>query len=749
MTTKGPERTLSDHKVFRWIDRPISNKEEDILGRAKFAHDLAKAIGDWKNKDSLILALNGNWGTGKTSIKNMVVEVLTAQTAKPSVLEFNPWQVSGFDQLAESFFDEIGIVLGINDKKLQQTWNAYRARFFLTKSILELLSDGLKWLLAGSAAIIFVSAQWQTYPAVKIGSNILAGTLLLAGIIEGFTSKVSEYLTMRNKKPLSDAKSSLNNKLLQANKPLLIVVDDIDRLPESQIPLLFQLIKANADFPNIVYLLLFQKDIIATALNKQYSQGSEFLKKIIQIEFTVPNPDTAQVHASLFKGLDSLINQGAVEKSFSQKRWISVFASGLKPYFSNLRDVKRYLSSLAFTVESFKNGDSFEVNIVDLIALETLRLFEPEVFSFLPQIKDALLSTGFTRDKEISKRNIEALFAKAINKEAVKETIKELFPRAVIEEWGTSYADEEWTRSARICCTNFFDRYFRTAISSSEVSMKDITDFLSTIDDIQLTIGKLKDIQARGLIELFFEHLDSYKTTIPLEKIEPFITALFDYADDLPETRAFLGIGSSTYAWRIVYWCLMQVKDVAQREAILKNTLNATKGLTLPVTTIALEDSRQSKGEPQEKRVISEASFQAFTQLGLLVIRKHQANLIRIPGLAGILYRWQEWTKNDEVTNWLKEQIANRESFFELLKALVHTTLSQSSGDYMTRKKLTIPYKYLVDFKIESEMKQALDQYSTPNLSPERLKLLEMLKISFSRKDKNSFFSDEDDPAEL
>lgn len=746
--TKESE-TLSVHKVFKWIDRPISDKSEDILGRAKFADDLAKAIGDWKNKDSLILALNGNWGTGKTSIKNMVVEALAVQANKPSVLEFNPWQVSGFDQLAESFFDEIGIVLGINDKKLLQTWNAYRARFFLTKSILELFSSGLKWLLTGSAAILFLSAHSQAHPAIKIGTNIFAGALFLTGLFEWFTARVSEYLAMRNKKSLSDVKDSLAEKLLKANKPVLIVVDDIDRLPESQIPLLFQLIKANADFPNIVYLLLFQKDIIATALSKQYSQGSEFLKKIVQIEFAVPNPDTAQVHATLFNGLDSLINQGAVEKSFSQKRWGAIFASGLKPYFSNLRDVKRYLSSLAFTVESFKNENSFEVNIVDLIALETLRLFEPEVFSFLPQVKDTLLATGLGRNKEISKRNIETLLTKAINKEAVRDTLKELFPRAEFEEWGTSSADEEWTRTARICCPNFFDRYFRTTISPSEVTMKEITDFLSTIDDTQLTIGKLKDIQARGRIELFFEHLDSYKTTIPFEKIEPFITALFDYADDLPETHAFFGVGSSTYAWRIVYWCLMQVKDVTQRETILKNALNTTKGLTLPVTTIALEDSRHSKGEPQEKRVISEASFQEFTQLGLSLINKHRKDLLKISGLAGILYRWQEWAKNDEVTTWLKDQLANRDNFFALLKALVHTTLSQSSGDYMTRKKLTIPYKYLVDFKVESEMSQALKRYSTPNPSPEHLGLLEMLKTSFARKDKASFFSDDSDPAEL
>lgn len=739
----------SDHNVFKWIDRPISTSKEDILGRSKFAKDLAKAIVDWKNKDSLILALNGNWGTGKTSIKNMVVEVLTVQTTKPSVLEFNPWQVSGFDQLAESFFDEIGIVLGINDKRLLQIWNAYRARFFLTKSILELFSGGLKWLLTGSAAILFLSAHSQAFPAIKIGTNIFATLLFLAGLFEWFTAKVSEYLAMRNKKSLSDVKDSLAEKLLQASKPVLIVVDDIDRMPENQIPLLFQLIKANADFPNIVYLLLFQKDIIATALNKQYSQGSEFLKKIVQIEFAVPNPDTAQVHATLFNGLDSLVTQGAVEKSFNHKRWSAIFASGLKPYFSNLRDVKRYLSSLAFTVESFKNGDSFEVNIVDLIALETLRLFEPDVFAFLPQIKDTLLATGFAREKEISKRNIETLFTKAINKEAVRETLKELFPRAELGEWGTSSADEEWTRTARICCPNFFDRYFRTTISPTEVTQKEIDDFLATINDIQLTIGKLKDIQARGRIELFFEHLDSYKTTIPFEKIEPFITALFDYADALPETRAFFGIGGSTYAWRIVYWCLLQVKDVAQRETILKTALNATKGITLPITTIALEDSRQSKGDPQEKRIISEANFQAFTQLGLTIIRKHQEDLLKIPGLAGILYRWQEWTKNDEVTNWLKQQITKETSFFELLKALVHTTLSQSSGDYMTRKKLTIPYKYLVDFKIESEMSQALEQYHTSNQPSERLKLLNMLKTSFARKDKASFFSDDDDPAEL
>ena len=55
-------------------DRPITAKAQDVLNRAPFAENLARAILNYSSTESLVIGLYGEWGSGKTSIINMMVE---------------------------------------------------------------------------------------------------------------------------------------------------------------------------------------------------------------------------------------------------------------------------------------------------------------------------------------------------------------------------------------------------------------------------------------------------------------------------------------------------------------------------------------------------------------------------------------------------------------------------------------------------------------------------------------------------
>ncbi|MGE4559240.1 MAG: P-loop NTPase fold protein [Desulfobulbus sp.] len=65
-------------------DRPITKVEEDLLGRSGFSTDLANAMASWHGKDSLVVALHGDWGSGKSSVmyhrQSRWLELWTAQS---------------------------------------------------------------------------------------------------------------------------------------------------------------------------------------------------------------------------------------------------------------------------------------------------------------------------------------------------------------------------------------------------------------------------------------------------------------------------------------------------------------------------------------------------------------------------------------------------------------------------------------------------------------------------------------------
>jgi len=105
-----PQSSLGSHIS---ADRPITTKSDDRLNRSEFAAAIAKVIRQWRNKPSLVIGLFGDWGSGKSSIKNLVIEALPENGGAPiPVVEFSPWQVSGQDLLSEVFFREIGGALG-------------------------------------------------------------------------------------------------------------------------------------------------------------------------------------------------------------------------------------------------------------------------------------------------------------------------------------------------------------------------------------------------------------------------------------------------------------------------------------------------------------------------------------------------------------------------------------------------------------------------------------------------------------
>jgi predicted KAP-like P-loop ATPase len=104
-------RTESKRPQFS-ADQPLTNPADDRLNRARFSTEISRSISNWSGRDSLVVSLTGEWGSGKSTIKNFVLYDLKD---KAHVFEFNPWQWSGQDKLLEAFLWQLGALFGKED----------------------------------------------------------------------------------------------------------------------------------------------------------------------------------------------------------------------------------------------------------------------------------------------------------------------------------------------------------------------------------------------------------------------------------------------------------------------------------------------------------------------------------------------------------------------------------------------------------------------------------------------------------
>ena len=120
--------------------------------------------------------------------------------------------------------------------------------------------------------------------------------------------KPAARLIRQKKKDVQDIKKKVASRIAKQSRRILIVIDDIDRLTGEEIRQLFRLVKAVADFPNVLYLLAFDKEVVIKALDEFHGiPGKEYLEKIVQVPFELPSADKAEIRPLFFERLSVIL----------------------------------------------------------------------------------------------------------------------------------------------------------------------------------------------------------------------------------------------------------------------------------------------------------------------------------------------------------------------------------------------------------------------------------------------------------
>jgi predicted KAP-like P-loop ATPase len=651
-------------------DRPISDPAEDRFGIDPFARVLAESIRKIKAPEGTVIALNGPWGSGKSSAVNLVLHHLKDATAEGelAVVNFTCWWFRGEEALALAFFRElyagIGPTLGDKFKK-------------------ALPKIGARLLKAGSV--------------VRAGAD-LAGAAGVGGLASGAMSWVADFI--KTDDTVEKLQEELTKALAEQDKRFLIVIDDIDRLAPDEALLIFRLVKSVGRLPNVLYLLVFDRELAEAIVSERYpSEGPHYLEKIIQAGFDVPQPRQTDLNNELLRQIELICGSPSEDAIV---RFMNVFYDVIAPEITTPRDLIRIANALSVTWPAVGN----EVDRADFVGLEVIRLFQPSVYRNLRSSKDQLCGAGdrYGRSGRDRTGEMNALFLDAVpekDKERVKRSLMRLFPRLESVWNNLSYGEgsaASWARDRLVCSEDHFDLYFRFSIGDDVLSRAELDELISKAWDetfIKASMRAALGVTRRDgstKAKVILDELNLHAARVERKDVGPLLRALFEIADELDvESDKERGFSFGDNELRI-HWLLRSLtRDRFDLPARSKLFVAACKTASLTwfvdFARSAYNDYHPREGKQPEEEInclTTEADADALHGLVLKRIRKasKSGELAASKRLAWLMFRWRDLAADDgqEVKKWVKKQLKDDAMVATFAKAFTLHSWSQGMG---------------------------------------------------------------------
>ncbi len=725
-------------------DRPIERLDEDRLQRRSFAQSIAQAITTWSGDESLVMALYGGWGDGKTSVKGMVVDAMRMNPATcPFIVHFNPWEWAGQNQLAQVFFDEIGKQIahqgeGQEKKKAEECSRRLRTL-------------GKYLTLTGSLVTPVMSAASLAFPVVSIFTPAVSKVFKKSGKLAKQAAEAVQEQAEREDVNLLTVKLELKKALIALKRNIVVLVDDIDRLAADEIKLLFQLIKANSDFPNLIFFLFFQRDIIESALGRtiRTGTGKEYLEKIVQVPLSLPHIQRPLLEDLIESKLRDVLTRRGLDGTFDWSRFKELWRQALNGYFHNVRDAARFFSTFEFQVASFP--DPAEFNPIDLFALEVLRTFEGSVYETLPRSRHLLTQDADAqpqadvRDLDVTihwQKGLKQIVTagKANKPEATEAILRELFPfESFMLGLKTPASMIRFQKETRVCHPAFFGRYFHLCIPQGDIPQSEILKLMKAIPRPSEFKRLLLDLDNQHLALEALTRLSAYGDDFDSKDSAQIAGALYDEGDVLVgRYDDSLWNGYSAMSSLLIEAHLDKLGTVAERFAVLKQVFERTKGIYLPVRQLLREGSRANEFKTLPKSVgLSSEQYRVLEvmqleELAAICVRHVEQTaasgaLLSHPKLKELLDVWLRWGGPSKPAEaWFRKMVATDDGLLTLLENFLGSKLSEDFRQKFINRLYDEGLTKLEQFMPAEDIKRRVKELSQKKFSEFHTKLCKL-----------------------
>ena len=385
------------------------------------------------SRSSFAAGITSEWGSGKTSF---LMDMKVALKDRCYMVDFKPWHCQTPDQIVNEFFE------------------------LFRKEIKSVYSPLQKPLLRYAQLLNEIDAPKYLTPFTYF--------------LPKMTHSIDEY------------KGKIESGLKQMDKPIVVTIDDLDRLAADELFEVMRLIRNTAAFPNLIYLVCYDKDYVVRMIEeKSISDGDHYLEKIFPLELPLPKIEDEALVETFRKSLidmyflngkhDSLISRLSVEDEMMIVR--------LLPTFRKMKRFARLLvTNTMFAREKIGQNN---VDLYDIFLIELLHFCRKDIYAILRDRPEYLVNT---EKDENTKQAIYTLKDDVLNGNLVEKLTGVAPIPEVSRLLKQCFRKPKGERTRFMVFVDSYQNYFCMATPDANISKKEFEDLLTDRSQIRRII---------------------------------------------------------------------------------------------------------------------------------------------------------------------------------------------------------------------------------------------------------------------
>lgn len=677
-------------------DRALGPGDEDKLGFREIARRIATSLVDRASEDGLVVGLEGTWGSGKSSLLFLIEDELGRFTEdrKATVINFRPWLIGNRDALITGLFGELSRqldVIALNEGDVSRVTVA-------------------KAKEAGEALRSFVNGLSRLGSAIEFVGEA-SGFDLLKMIGKG-AKAAGDFVGKKGPPPqLSVLKEKLVNALRDLGHRFIITIDDVDRLEPSEVIEILRLVRSVVDFPNVIYLLCYDSEILAHSIRvaAKVKSGQSYLEKIVQLTVMIPRPEPLQLRQWFTDELH-LIASTKNDDELSRLRSVIDYEGGRQ--LRTPRSVVRALDAVRFFWPPLREA---KADLADLVWLQLIKEGNPALYRWIEEYcaTAAVISVGAARVDEVEKaQELSRLISIVDNHQfddlmyrhhfaeqllGVELDYSEEGKKLHIFEHVRDEIREEAIRAKRLASPDHYRLYF--ALEGPSHSLMQ-SEFAATWDAAEAGANltgtmllRLHEAQAVGSLtkaDLLLERVksESYEVLTP-EQCENLLLALSQVMDEAYRHRPFdqFWINSIWDRAQRTIPPLLTRLDPDRRAAVVSAMFE--QGAAVGWLTSLLRHETFAHGRygdrknSQDDWLFSESELDLITKL---MLHRYQTmsltEVLNCVNPKSLLFAWRQVGDEEGPRRVVEASIVSDEGLIDTLERLTSTINSSNRGKF-------------------------------------------------------------------